>query len=1828
MSDFDVSKDLQNKLLEAVVANPDLMQQLLAGGLSSNTPSSHSTTGNQSRLGQKLTNFSQRPGMQKLSGASAGINAGVTALSALANRNSAIDMSAPTRKAEQYLNMAGDAMSQIPFLSAFSFIPKIAGAITGGLTDHTNKDYIKSVGNNLSTQNNMVSNANSVEGAIQDLNKIAKMDVGDLKNFGDIGFLSNGKNVKAARASALNAADIAYNTSFRNVSNKIDTLQNSKTMNDYMSITAFGGNLGTNSSNWSTGLTHVDNGSTHEKNPYEGVPMGADSEGTPNLVEQNETIYDDYVFSNRLIVPAFRGKRIAYGKRTMKAEGGKIEKANKAKLPTWEERILKKYGGMSFSKAAKKIEHDTGVDERPNDWIAKQGMNAYLQALRNIQELERAKKDLRSKGDFEGARELNKLSGEEFAQMQAEEQARQEQEAMMQQQAMQEQQLQEQQMMAQQQGADPQQQMMDQQQMDPNQQAMMQQQMMEQQGAPMQASCGGKLNKHDDGGEMQEEQPEQQEDSMEKDPSEMSDKELNETIEDIIDWAEQTEDKQLLARAEKAKKAKREDKIAFVEDAINQIQQEEQAYNQRQQEEAAAQQQQISPEEQAMMQQQAQQQQPSPEEQAMMEQQQQMAMQQAMAAQGGQPMMAYGGYRRFDDGGALEKQQQLASMYYSYLKQKSPSKYEALQKGMSAYMQQYAAQFQNLPSDKQEAAVQQLQMKYLYDAASKDSEFLSYIQKAKQAQTTQEYAEGGELTDEQMLQQEQQEAQGTQEEQSQGPDFLSIEDPAELSTKELNKTIEEILQYAKENKIKDLAKAARRVKRSSREEKEDFIEDAIDEISEIEEQKAQEAEQEQSQEPSPEEQEMMAQQAQAQQQPSEEEMMQQQAMQEQMMQQQMMQQQGAMPADAGDELESQMQAEPSFAYGGRLNNRFDYGGNQRDPYSKWYDWRNARYGKDSWENDPFSRFWTKFDQKDAYIEKEMASPNKLPWGWRKKYDTKDRNAAKQKMAEEKWENYLKGVIADLPKLLPVEAQGALPLTIDPSKEEDLQYIKDMQVVMHFLNNHDNNNYNDDLDTLTESQLDIFNALTNKGRNSNPNFDSALRKRYLDTTESVIDRAKYDELGIDEIMNLAIRAGVSDKILDLLDKEIKEDIRTTKGPFTFKDKGNSIQDSIRNLLFNELDIISRNNPEALKSQRPTNMEWQGNGRDSYRDAERISVQNGEHPEIYYYDVDGNGKKVTTPDWIERFDGIYDWGNEIYGGSPDVIRSSDDANVYNIQNWKNAEGKIVVGDNTYDTIGDYEMSTEYLYPRYLLAKAAADNDSTWNSYINSKNLVGEGRYTAEALFGADYMDYLDDYEEFANYIRSNKDDLKSSLFFDGKAGQMHGIPQLSGNLIRFDDIQNVEGAPIGTYYKYNPNDPYLSYYYDIVEDDNKIGSFNTYVARAKQTPDIYNQAYIDKIADVPSNPAPAPGNPSVEIDPNSIYDEDWDAQNNPEDQGSTITTDVEGANPAVTAVTNGQQPAATVVAGSTGGTGNPAQRRIVYRYIDPKTGRMRNVDASAFGTDDADYYFSNFGKGFELSNTTKSDDSSIEYRTYKQIPKAPLPDNLPFYLQMGLGLTGLGWNLWQANKPSRYQNANDLINTAKSSGKYAPVTFRPIGDYVTPNRFNMNYWADQQRANSLATQAAIMNANNGNIGSTNSALLANSYNQTLGLGDLARKGQEYNTDLQFKEAEFNRGTNQYNSEGFLKADIANQDAQIKANSTSMTGLAQGYAMKNAVDEANGNAINASLKNIMDGLYNIYSNNYTNKQVRYGAKTGTYANAKVQGKDGGFLKPRIGLSHLIGG
>lgn len=129
----------------------------------------------------------------------------------------------------------------------------------------------------------------------------------------------------------------------------------------------------------------VNEGGSHEENPNGGVQIGVDPEGNPNLLEEGEPVYKDYVYSDNI-----------------EAEEQFLVDNN---LP-------KKYAGKLYSKIADDL--FTEAEERPLDPISRNGLEALLGRLANAQEGQKQAKEQRDLED-----ELANLSPEELDQLEA-----------------------------------------------------------------------------------------------------------------------------------------------------------------------------------------------------------------------------------------------------------------------------------------------------------------------------------------------------------------------------------------------------------------------------------------------------------------------------------------------------------------------------------------------------------------------------------------------------------------------------------------------------------------------------------------------------------------------------------------------------------------------------------------------------------------------------------------------------------------------------------------------------------------------------------------------------------------------------------------------------------------------------------------------------------------------------------------------------------------------------------------------------------------------------------------------------------------------------------------------------------------------------------------------------------------------------------------------------------------------------------------------------------------------------------------------------------------
>lgn len=104
-------------------------------------------------------------------------------------------------------------------------------------------------------------------------------------------------------------------------------------------------------------FNEFNNGGSHESNPNGGIPQGFGMNGVPNIVEEGEVKFKDYIFSNRISLDNKTAKQL--------------------QLP---EKFVKK----SYADIAKNLQREH--KERQNDPISKAGVEAMLGRLQQAQE--------------------------------------------------------------------------------------------------------------------------------------------------------------------------------------------------------------------------------------------------------------------------------------------------------------------------------------------------------------------------------------------------------------------------------------------------------------------------------------------------------------------------------------------------------------------------------------------------------------------------------------------------------------------------------------------------------------------------------------------------------------------------------------------------------------------------------------------------------------------------------------------------------------------------------------------------------------------------------------------------------------------------------------------------------------------------------------------------------------------------------------------------------------------------------------------------------------------------------------------------------------------------------------------------------------------------------------------------------------------------------------------------------------------------------------------------------------------------------------------------
>ena len=216
-----------------------------------------------------------------------------------------------------------------------------------------------------------------------------------------------------------------------------------------------------------------------------------------------------------------------------------------------------------------------------------------------------------------------------------------------------------------------------------------------------------------------------------------------------------------------------------------------------------------------------------------------------------------------------------------------------------------------------------------------------------------------------------------------------------------------------------------------------------------------------------------------------------------------------------------------------------------------------------------------------------------------------------------------------------------------------------------------------------------------------------------------------------------------------------------------------------------------------------------------------------------------------------------------------------------------------------------------------------------------------------------------------------------------------------------------------------------------------------------------------------------------------------------------------------------------------------------------------------------------------NTMIQDFPTREPRIYQEEENNDL---LPTYLRYAPVIgSAIGTISSLLSKPDE-SSADAILTAAREAGQYTPISFNSIGDYIQYNPFDRDYYINKLNAESGAARRAIINQSSGNRGNAMAGILAADYNAQNQLGALARQAEEYNLAQKQKVAEFNRGTNMFNTEGIFKADTANQAARMQARNTLLQGTMQAERLRQAARQQLAAERSANLTNLFNNLGNI--------------------------------------------
>lgn len=187
----------------------------------------------------------------------------------------------------------------------------------------------------------------------------------------------------------------------------------------------------------------------------------------------------------------------------------------------------------------------------------------------------------------------------------------------------------------------------------------------------------------------------------------------------------------------------------------------------------------------------------------------------------------------------------------------------------------------------------------------------------------------------------------------------------------------------------------------------------------------------------------------------------------------------------------------------------------------------------------------------------------------------------------------------------------------------------------------------------------------------------------------------------------------------------------------------------------------------------------------------------------------------------------------------------------------------------------------------------------------------------------------------------------------------------------------------------------------------------------------------------------------------------------------------------------------------------------------------------------------------------------------------------YLQYA-PLLGGAISLASALRKPDYKYANQLLDAAKDS-LHNVDSMRPLlyADYMQMRPTDRNYYSNKLAAQAGATRRSILNSMNANPYASGMHLLAADNNILSQQGDLLFKGDKENWERYKDVSSYRQDTNKIRSSIMADYDKMNLVAKTQNNASYLNTLAQGLAMKAAIDANRVNAINSGATTLLTDL-----------------------------------------------